>query len=69
LAGIRSSELEEAFVDNPYGTATFMTTGTHSYAYTVNFRNMIQRNIETFTTRELRRRPEFINKLDVELNK
>lgn len=67
-AGIKSDELEDAFVDDPTGEANFKTKGTHSFDYIANFRNMTQRNSTYNTTRELRRRPEFINKIDFELN-
>ncbi|XP_060572917.1 zinc finger CCCH-type antiviral protein 1-like [Ruditapes philippinarum] len=68
-AGIKSAELEEAFVADPTGETNFKTTGTHSFDYIVNFHDMIQRNSKYGTTRELCRRPEFTNKLDFELNR
>ncbi|XP_060588269.1 protein mono-ADP-ribosyltransferase PARP12-like, partial [Ruditapes philippinarum] len=67
-AEIKSAELEEAFVADPTGEANFKTAGTLSFDYIVNFCNMIQRNTTFGTTRALCRQPEFINKLNFELN-
>ncbi|XP_060562489.1 zinc finger CCCH-type antiviral protein 1-like [Ruditapes philippinarum] len=68
-AEIKSKDLEEAFVADPTGVVKFKTTGTQSYEYIVEFSEMIQRNTAYNTRRELRRRPEFIIKLDFELNR
>ncbi|XP_060596499.1 zinc finger CCCH-type antiviral protein 1-like [Ruditapes philippinarum] len=67
-AEIKSKELEKAFVSDPTGEANFRTTGTQPFDYIVEFRKMIQRNVTCKTSRKLCRRPEFINKLDFELN-
>ncbi|KAL4222038.1 polymerase [Mactra antiquata] len=65
-SNITSSDLEQAYVRNPEGQMSFQTAG---HRYILDLNKMTQQNLDYETKREVRRRPVFLRKQDIEERK
>ncbi|XP_070611353.1 protein mono-ADP-ribosyltransferase PARP12-like [Erythrolamprus reginae] len=65
-ASITSDDLENLYLADPDGSIHFTA---RSQKYLLNFKNMIQTNVNYPTQREVRRRPKFVSSEDVRTKK